>query len=556
MLKLKKNQYLKSENIEMFIENVAKCNSIEISAYHLSQKIWEQKLTSENIPYKLVLPASNWISKKENAKGIKLIVKERLPDNTIKGEQRIIFDIVNTIYDTPRYGFVSDFSDDFDVSKTVNNLKSLHITLVQFYDWMYRHHELVSENPHYVDAMGKKISNLKVKEMIQNFQANGISSFGYAAIYGSQPEYFEKHQDELLYTIENVPIKFLPQIAFMDINKESNWQKHIIQEFIKTLEYGFDGLHLDTYGFPKEARNFENKLRNLRTDIPDFIDSLREEMTSDNLSKGLIFNNVNSWPIDTVATTSVDVNYIEVWSPHDEFYDLYLLLQKAKTLTPNKQTILSAYMHPFVDLNQESSEKEIKSAELSTLLTMATIFSNGGFHLALGEANKILTQAYYSDNTALSDKFLKILYKYYDFFVQNESLMIDYSIYDDTNTSIDGINDEIIIKNYDYSAKPKLNHLWSVVKKKENNTILELINFNGSEHLNWNKKNFGEIKALYNVEVQLNCIGKKVKRVTYASPEQDWLDAEIEEIAQDNGKLCIFKIEKINIWTTVYIEFD
>ncbi|MEB5883142.1 glycoside hydrolase family 66 protein [Enterococcus gallinarum] len=556
-IKLAKLQFQREETIEVLVTDLKKGESITLEVFDLVDRVVElTKSNNQEDSAIFAIEGRDLLPSADKMKGFKIVATQSNGNQTEKKTK--IIDVVESAYDTPRYGFISDFSNDVDPEKTTQNLRNLHINLVQYYDWMYRHHELVSNDDVYVDAMGKTIDNNKVKEFIDVFTKNGIKSFGYAAIYGAQPEYFEKHPEQLLYTIDQKPIKFLPQIAFMDINKECLWSNHIIEEFIKSLNYGFDGLHLDTYGFPKEARNYQNKFRDLRKDIPVFIDDLRQEMLKASIDKGLIFNNVNSWPIDAVSKTSVDANYVEVWSPHDQYYDLYNLLRDAKFLTPNKQTILSAYMHPFIDLNDDSEEKDLAAAELSTLYTMATIFSNGGFHLALGEENKVLTQAYYSDNTTLRSSFLEKLYRYYDFFVQNEKLLVDYRIIDETTTSVDGINGEITFSNYECSSRPEKDKIWVTVKKLENNTILNLINFFGSEHLNWNEKNYGEIKALEEIEIKVDCIGKRVRRVMAASPdfEDSWEIIEHEKEAKDNGEYCKFTLNKLQLWTTIYIEFE
>lgn len=46
---------------------------------------------------------------------------------------------------------------------------------------------------------------------------------------------------------------FIDKIWLMDIHRGTAWRKRILQEYGKALEKGFDGVHMDQYGDPKEA---------------------------------------------------------------------------------------------------------------------------------------------------------------------------------------------------------------------------------------------------------------------------------------------------------------
>ena len=77
------------------------------------------------------------------------------------------FDIAEDMNASLRYGFLSDFGERDIDSEAVSWLRKLHINVIQYYDWSYRHDDLVSKEQQYTDMMGKKISMDTVRKKIR-----------------------------------------------------------------------------------------------------------------------------------------------------------------------------------------------------------------------------------------------------------------------------------------------------------------------------------------------------------------------------------------------------
>ncbi len=61
------------------------------------------------------------------------------------------FDVVTNWRKSPRYGFLSDFHpNEAGDSEDIKMMTKLHINLVQFYDWMYRHDDLVATDEMFI----------------------------------------------------------------------------------------------------------------------------------------------------------------------------------------------------------------------------------------------------------------------------------------------------------------------------------------------------------------------------------------------------------------------
>ena len=56
---------------------------------------------------------------------------------------RTAVDVLADPLSRARYGFVSDYAAGRDVHGVAENVRRLHLNAIQFYDWMYRHAELL-----------------------------------------------------------------------------------------------------------------------------------------------------------------------------------------------------------------------------------------------------------------------------------------------------------------------------------------------------------------------------------------------------------------------------
>ena len=68
-----------------------------------------------------------------------------------------------------RYAFVADYRPDrsvADLAAVADNLRRLHITGVQFYDWAYRHADLLGGGERYADALGSPVDLGTVRALI------------------------------------------------------------------------------------------------------------------------------------------------------------------------------------------------------------------------------------------------------------------------------------------------------------------------------------------------------------------------------------------------------
>jgi len=510
-------------------------------------------------------------------------------DAILKDQNGIILDTKSTAFDiledwtlAPRYGFLCDFNkSETDTEERIKSLKKFHINCIQFYDWMYRHHDLIPSREEYVDALGEKLSdctlrqknswnsrNIKImcdrrlsvntlRRKIKEVKRYGMGAIAYGAVYGAEEEFVKEHPDWALYTNDGRIFSLEDLIFIMNISRECGWHDHILKEFVKALrEFDFNGIHLDQYGFPKVAYSHlgnKKKLVNMSKLFYEFITDCKKMLSRIKSNVKIIFNAVNGWPLDTLANSDQDVVYIEVWPPHDTYQSLKELITRARIFAPAKQIILAAYMSIFND----ADNTQISAAERATLLTFSSIHANGAFHLLLGEKNCVITDGYYPAYIRLRSDFVKVFQYYWDFIVRYENFLFDYRLKDVSLYVSGGIDDEFKIIDYPYSSIARPNTIWVIYREMPRYKVVSLINFLSILNTQWNTLRVEKVESICNIKIEA-LIQEKVKKILFTSPDFDPKSKSLDFklFKGKKGESIRFEVPILNCWDMIIFELD
>jgi dextranase len=389
-------------------------------------------------------------------------------------------DVLDRWSQAPRYGFLSDFAPvQADVPARCNSLCRYHLNVVQFYDWMWRHYALLPPDDDFTDALGRRLSLATVREAIAAVRARGGAALAYGAVYGAEPEFADAHPELALFDETGERVSLAELFYIMNIAPGSPWVPLIVAEFAHAVRrLGFDGIHLDQYGFPKTARTATGELVDLAEHFPPLIDAARAAVVAERPGAGVIFNAVGNWPIETVAATTQDVVYIEVWPPDESYNDLRRLIGAARGLSGGKQVILAAYLAPFA----QADVATLPQAEAAALLATAAIAASGGSHLLLGEHDGILCDPYYPKYATLRAGFAARMRAYYDFLVRYEEWLIAPEIEDceaDETQPCD-------LRGARLSRQAEARAVWCIPRRKPGYRIIHLINLADQADDAWN----------------------------------------------------------------------
>lgn len=472
--------------------------------------------------------------------------------NTGRTVLRTAFDVADNPRRSLRYGFLSDFTEQDDENGAVDWLCKCHINMVQYYDWSYRHDQFVAVQDHYQDMMGKNICKKTVKNKICQGHERGMLAIAYGAVYAASRPFFDCHRDWAFYNSNQKPFVFIDVFYLMNIQKGSPWRHHLIGQYLAAMEeMGFDGIHMDTYGFPKTAYSHlreQPELVRLDEELPSLIRQTRQALTAAGKTPCLIFNIVGNWPVYSTANAPQDAVYIEVWSPYERYSHIAQLIHEAKMLAGGeKPIILAAYLKPFREENRESA---MASAQILT----AAIVSNGAYHLLLGENKAVLTQGYYSDYTALTDENANMLRRYYDFLIRYLNLFYDPELQNVSMTHMGWDNYEYRCCSHAVSVYGEAGKIWTILREKPERKCLFSVNLCGCSDDFWNRgKQSPKIQRGVRWSVQVD---SPVKRICMASPEvPEARELPFRYTGSDKGRFVDFLVPEVSVWTAVWLDF-
>lgn len=478
------------------------------------------------------------------------------------------FDVVKKWFQAPRYGFLTEFDPDKkekDIYLRLEIMKKFHLNIVQFYDWMYRHHQLIPLQEEYKDIFNRSLSLRIIRKQIEGCKKNGMLPIAYGAMYGAEKDFVSEHPDWIAATKDGVTRNSLlddnPEyIQIMNIAADCPWREHIVNQYRQAIKnLGFEGIHIDQYGFPKTYYSLVNNKRELKdmaTEFGRFIEYTRKELGKET---ALIFNAVNNWPVEVVAFKPQDVVYIEVWSPNDTFYHLRQLILRARELADyKKQVILAAYIS---SLNEKKKIPQ-EAGERAARLAAAVIFANGGFHLVLGEGANILTDGYYPEFRQLTPEFSGIMQNYYDLITRYSKYLFSQDLRDKSAVLTGGINDEIKLsingKEISFSPNGEKDSIWTIVRENNKFKILNLVNLMGIDTTKWDRPQYTDPATQYDVEIEW-LIDEDVESVYWITADKGDIRPRKIDFIRDKhkrGEIIRFTITELNFWGLVIVKVD
>ncbi|MGE5591678.1 MAG: glycoside hydrolase family 66 protein [Bacillota bacterium] len=444
------------------------------------------------------------------------------------------FDVGDRWSDYPRYGFLSDFGpQDRGQSQRFDDMARFHLNGLQFYDWMYRHSDYLPPTQAYRDPLGRTLSANTVREKVKEAQRRGMAAMAYTAAYAAPPEFLSQHPDWGLYDVTGSPITFGDGfLAIMNPEPGGPWTEHLVREYGKIVNrMGFDGIHIDQYGDPHFGFAYPGGSEAREVDVGSALGALinrtRNVIGPD---RTVLVNDVSGWPLSDTAGTANDAVYIEVWPPDETFGDLHRLIVQARRLSDGKAVVLAAYINP--------------AFEPSVLLTDATIFASGGYHIELGEGDGMLADPYFPKYRRLSGSLREHLRRYYDVIVRYRDVLYGQGLQDWTpEVSIEG--SEVLDSGY-------FGGIWPIGREDGKHRVLNLINLNGLEGPAW-KAPRSQAPALLEdrqVTVSMEAAPRRVYAIQPDSPDPSPRPV---TFAYEGGKVTL-RLDRLAYWSILVFE--
>ena len=376
-----------------------------------------------------------------------------------------------------RYGFVASYAPDKDVAAVADTVRRLHLNGMQFYDWAYRHADLMGGGEAYQDALDQTISLATVRKLIGAVQAAGSRALGYAAVYAVGPKEWPRWEHLGLDRADGTPWALGDFLYVLD-PAAPQWLDHFTADLTAAVALGFDGFHLDQYGWPKRALRRDGVLVDVGQSFVTMLEAVRAALPS----ASLVFNNVNDFPTRLTAATAQDALYIEPWEPQLTLQSLADTVTATRAVAGDRPVVMAAYQHVYAETPGEAADR-------ATALTMATLHSHGATQLLAGEADRLLCDPYYVRNHVLAPDTAALLRRWYDFLVAHDELLMPSDLTDVTNAYAGSYNGELEV-NYTgiaLSQRAEAGTVWRRIVKAGDRLVIHLINVVGQANTLWDR---------------------------------------------------------------------
>jgi dextranase len=502
--------------LEAVIESrIASEGELSLTCYHLAQAVETYRFPVSVEDGRQTLPISFRLSANASrGYGIEAELVNHLGNETSVG--RTAFDVQESWLSYPRYGFLTDFQPGRTGDSALKWLVRFHINGLQFYDWQYRHDQLLPPQEAYTDPLGRELSLNTVRSLIEGSHEKGIATLAYMAIYAASLPFAEGHQAWRMFDDRGQPSNFEDFLGLMDPSPGSPWVDHLLEQCDRTLSgLSFDGLHVDQYGESKIGFKHNGEQIDLPSAFQAFIESLKENRPD----ACVTFNAVKNWPIDELAVAPQDFVYIELWPETPTYQELYEIARGGRAKSGSKPVVIAQY----IPVDHEANIR----------LSDALIFASGGSRIELGEQGRLLCDPYFPKHQAIPETFQNVLRRYYDFAVRYGELI---------GPSAESLEDA------DLSLHEGL---LTVVRRQGDWAALHLINFTGIEGAHWCDLHPAPRKLL-DLSIPLPR-DWNIQAAWYASPDEEQIGLRRLEIG-DGGERMHTVVPSLEYWSMLALE--
>ncbi|NNG34783.1 glycoside hydrolase family 66 protein [Nakamurella aerolata] len=373
-----------------------------------------------------------------------------------------------------RYGFVASFPPGRRWDPVIDNVRRLHLTDIQCYDWAFRHADLVGGGEVYDDPLGQPISLDAVRDLIGRLAAAGSRAIGYAAVYAVGNQEWDDWRHAALLAADGNPYGLGDFLRIVDPAHEQ-WLAHLRADLSVAAELGFHGFHLDQYGYPKHAVRADGIAVDVAESFSTMIAVVRAELPDHRL----IFNQVNDFPTWRTGAVEQDIVYVEPWAPSTTLQHLADIATSAAATAPGKPVVLAAYQHLYDDV-------DARIGDIATALTMATLGAHGATQLLAGEADRVLVDPYYVRNHIAEPSTTDLLARWYDFLVEHGELLFPAGP-DVTRSMAGRYNDDLDVEYHDtpVSEHAAAGGVWRIIRRVGHRYVVHLINLTGQPDTDW-----------------------------------------------------------------------
>jgi dextranase len=390
----------------------------------------------------------------------------------------------------PVHGFATSFLPE-SLPEVLSWLRALRCTVVQIYDWMERYSAPLGPLGGWRDPSGREVSFEALRSLAGGIRANGAVAHAYAPIYAVDLPFAAEHPELLLYRGDGAPERLFDNIVLANPS-DRRWQRHFASTYGRAADsIGFNGFHIDSYGFPRAGLDREGEHIDAREAYESFLDYFRTQRPADQVS----FNQVNGVPSPLRLPRGPGFRYCEVWPPNDRWRHLEGLLDRSAgeaglrrrgNLAPSASAVRGTIAcYPPVWAGAERGARE--SALRTVVLTEAIATCLGASALLYGDAVGVLSDPYYPGYERLSPGEAETALAWHRFALRYRDLFLEG---EDTSWYEIGDENGAVSVHWDGPVRPEPvgGALFARVVRSDNYVVVGIVDLTGSADGSWSRR--------------------------------------------------------------------
>jgi dextranase len=393
---------------------------------------------------------------------------------------RLLADELVVVADHPGSSPVPGFATTFtgDPAPVTSWLRALRCTVVQAYDWMASYSRpLPPAEPRWSDPLGRPVELTALRALSDALAAGGAVLQAYAPVYAADPAFAGAHPQERLYRSDGAPEHLGDLLEIMNPGDE-RWQRHWLGVHGEALAaVGFGGLHLDTYGYPRAARDDAGHPVDMGRAYRAFLASVARAFPAAVVS----FNQVNGVPPGFGLSSPRRFRYLEVWPPNYAWRHLEGLIARsagsAGSAPGGGEPVVLAIYPPVWSSPRADALRTV-------LLTEAIVTMLGAGLLVWGDRRGALRHPYYPDHERLSGAEARIALRWHRFALRHRDLF-DRAL-DTSWSEIGDENGSVTVRGtVPPSPEPLGGTVFTRVVRREDLVAVSLVDLTGSISGRW-----------------------------------------------------------------------
>lgn len=376
--------------ITVTIENLTASQwsgDVTMEVYHLENKIYSTTSQTTVGAGSIATTDITWQVPQEDYQGY--LVKAYVNEGTYK---TTAIDCSSNVERFPRYGYVAEFPTGQSLLTSQDMINALardyHISAIQFYDWMWRHDEMIKRtngvmDEAWVDLFGRTLNTNTIKDLIQASNEQHIDSMAYVMSYAGREGYDQfgvdpswglyedmNHQHQL-----NVDFGNNSTYLWLFNPADTGWQTYITNQYLDAINaMGFSGLQIDQMGQRNNLYNYYGQSVALDGGFSSLINATKTKVGENHpITFNIVDGTVDGWAMEDVTKNGhTDFDFSEIWFKSNSYKAIHDYIQQVKS-QQDKALVLAAYM------NYRDNTGTKYEAESASLLGVGTNTNHGGY---------------------------------------------------------------------------------------------------------------------------------------------------------------------------------